>query len=693
MTRSARLLPVLLLLVFASAPLRPLEAVSTATFKVSTFEEMDKGEPQGAFVSSEGQIVPGRGATRLKSTATMVFTSVRAADGTVYLGTGDQAQLLAAKGDAVRSVADLKAVLITSLAIGPGGSVLAATMPDAKVVRVDPATGKWTQLAKLPTSHIWALLYDKKTRRVFVATGSPGKIFTIPEAGGTPVEYYDPDEKHLLCLARGPGGSLLAGSSDKAILYQVTAKGKARAVHDFDATELRDVVVGADGAIFVVANKFKLKTSGLPRFDQAKEGEDGTPVKASKEKSASKHNKVRPQELRPGAKEGKGAVYRLDVEGNAEQLLDLPKGYFTDLELDADGVLWAGDGTKGKVYMIMPDRSVLTAFDLAERQVLALAVAGKEQYMGTGDAGAVYRVKPGLDPKAAYLSEVFDGKYSSRWGNLEYRARGNLRVDSRSGNTAKPDKTWSGWKASGAAVGNTRRINSPAGRYLQLRFTLGAGARLSSFNAFYRPANQRARVTEIEVEREGSKDKDKAKKPRSPKLKITWKVDNPDNDTLSYRVYAREEMGLTWRLISGHDALEKAELEWDTEPVADGYYRIRVDASDEPANGPESTLVGKKISARLLVDNRKPDVLGLTARFPWVSGTARDGLSPIGRVEYSIDGGPWRLVDAADGIYDSLVENFRFQLPLRLPQGTHLIAVRAVDGADNMGVTQVNLLR
>jgi hypothetical protein len=562
------------------------------------------------------------------------------------------------------------------------------------VLSVDPKTGRWKQLAKLEAGHVWALLYDAKRGRIFAATGSPGKVFAIPAGGGKPQLYYDPGEKHLLCLARGRGNALLTGSAEKAILYEITGPKKGRAVHDFDATELRDVVVGIDGSMYVAVNKFTRKTSGLPRFDRSKDGEEGTAVTAKKKKSDDRP-KVRPQELRPGAKEGKGAVYRVEHTGNAEELLTLDKGYFTALGLDRKGVLWAGDGTKGKVYLIQPDRTVLTAFDFPERQVLALSVHGKEQLLGTGDAGAIYRLAPGPDAKPAYLSEVFDAKYPARWGTMHFLGSGKLRVESRSGNTAKPDGTWSGWQPANIGLGDRAKIGSPAGRYLQLRFTLlQPTGLLRSFTVFHRPTNQRARVTEISFDGQSDKDKDKdKKKEKTPKIKITWKVENPDNDSLVYRVYARQEMGLTWRKISGHEPLEKAELEWDTEPVADGHYRIRVVASDERANPPETTLTDARISARLLVDNRKPEVVGLVVRYPWVKGLARDSYSPIARIEYSLDGKPWRLVDTTDGIYDSPAEGFRFRLPPKLRTGAHAIAIRAVDAAENMGVVQVSFVR
>ena len=49
--------------------------------------------------------------------------------------------------------------------------------------------------------------------------------------------------------------------------------GHYQLVMHFD--ELQDVAVADDGTIFLVANKFRTKTSGLPRYDQAQKGEGG----------------------------------------------------------------------------------------------------------------------------------------------------------------------------------------------------------------------------------------------------------------------------------------------------------------------------------------------------------------------------------------------------------------------------------
>lgn len=680
----------MILLLAAGAPAM-VDAAPTAVFKVSTAEQLEKGEPKGTFVSSEGEVLIGRSSTRLKTQPTsLVWSTARDAKGTVYFGTGGEGILLAVRGNKVRRVAKLNALLVTALSPGPGGKLLAATMPGAKILEVNPKTGKWRQLSHLPAEHVWALLYDQRAGLIYAASGAPGKIYTVPARGGKPTEYYDSKEKHLLCLARAKDGALLAGSADKAILYRVTSKQKATAIADFDANELQDIEVSKDGTVYAAVNKFQIKTSGLPRFDRPEKGKGGTTVTVTKKKDAPPP-KVRPQELRPGAKTGKGAVFRINPDGTQEQLLALDKGYFTDLAQDPQGMLWAADGVEGKVFLLRPDRTVLTAFDLEERQVLALAVDGKEQYMGTGDAGALYRVAAGPAAKAAFLSEVLDAQFIARWGTLRYLASGKLQVESRSGNSVKPDHTWAPWTRAPAMGQDRARLSSATSRYLQIKFTWPPPRKavLRSFSAYYLPQNQRARITEI------TQDKAAAEKgkPREPKLSLKWKVDNPDKDPLVYRLYVRKELGRSWRIISGPDPLDKAEFSWNTEPVPDGYYRIKVVASDEQANGPRRTRPAFRISERLLVDNRKPMVAGLTVKALKVTGVARDSYSVIKRIEYSLDGKPWRLLDAVDGIYDSDTESFRFSLPKKLSRGPHVLAVRAIDEADNMGVTKVEFKR
>jgi hypothetical protein len=59
-------------------------------------------------------------------------------------------------------------------------------------------------------------------------------------------------------------------------------------------------------------------------------------------------------------------------------------------------------------------------------------------------------------------------------------------------------------------------------------------------------------------------------------------------------------------------------------------------------------------------------------------------------MEYSIDGGDWQILAAADGICDDVVESFSIKLPSLAP-GPHAVAVRAWDSADNVGAASISV--
>ena len=95
-------------------------------------------------------------------------------------------------------------------------------------------------------------------------------------------------------------------------------------------------------------------------------------------------------------------------------------------------------------------------------------------------------------------------------------------------------------------------------------------------------------------------------------------------------------------------------------------------------------------SPPVLVDNRKPEVAGLAAKYPFVSGRARDAASPITQIEMAVDGAEWHEVAPADGICDDLVESFTVKLPALTP-GPHDVTVRAWDSADNVGAASISV--
>jgi hypothetical protein len=172
-------------------------------------------------------------------------------------------------------------------------------------------------------------------------------------------------------------------------------------------------------------------------------------------------------------------------------------------------------------------------------------------------------------------------------------------------------------------------------------------------------------------------------------VRLRWKVENADEDELVYRLFFREESEVNWKPLGGPEPLTKTEWEWNTEPIPDGNYVIKVVASDERANPKEEALEHAFTSSPFLVDNRKPELAEVKVSYPFAAGRARDSFSPITELAYSIDGGDWQPFSPRDGIFDDPVEDFSVKLTAGLSAGAHSLAIRAVDAADNLGAVQV----
>jgi outer membrane protein assembly factor BamB len=691
-------------------------AGGTATFRQTTAKDFEEGEATASVILPTGEVVPGLKAVRVPLEATFVWSGVMASDGgTAYFGTGDQGRIYAVSArqgttaPAARKLADLDTPWVTALALRGDGMLLAGSTPGARVFTVDPARGTVKQLAKLPAEHIWALAHDADKKVTYAATGGPGKVFTI-DAKGVVKQLWDSGDKQVVALLLLPGGGFLAGTSSEGVLYRVTGDGQALALQDFDADEVRAISrVGT--TTYVAVNDFEggasevASTASTPTItleSAAASAARGTRITLGSAGSGA------PAAAggggRSGSAKGKGAVYRLEDAGTIEQVFALSDGYLTALLPESakgnEVQMLVAAGTAGKVYRLLADRTFALAADLSERQALTLARTADGFLVGTGDSGGLYEVRPAAAGEASYLSRVFDGEFPSQWGRLHYTGTQSLVFETRSGNTAKPDKTWTAWRrladvtfASGEGQG---RIASPRSRYVQYKMSLPSrDSRLHELSLSYLPQNQRPVVTDVYLADAPSPAATPGvavgSRSHSSVLKLRWRVENRDSDLLLYRLSYRQEKESVWRPLSGPEPLTKAEYDWNTDSVPDGQYLVRVWATDERSNSGERALDNTFVSAPFLVDNTRPEVRDLQFRAPLISGRASDGASVIAGVEYSVDGQDWRPVSPSDGLFDQRAEAFVIRLPPTLGKGPHVFNVRAVDGADNLGAGRIQV--
>jgi hypothetical protein len=291
---------------------------------------------------------------------------------------------------------------------------------------------------------------------------------------------------------------------------------------------------------------------------------------------------------------------------------------------------------------------------------------------------------------ARWISKALDARFRSRFGQLSWRGRGKVSFQTRSGNTEKPDDSWSEWSS---VLTQPGPIRSPAARFLQIRADLdrSVDSGIYAVQAYYLPRNQPITVKEIGVQPKRTKGKEPEKEAPTTLYAIEWKVHNPDDDQLRYRLYYRPEGAGTWRAILREtEILTAPKYEWQTEAIPDGFYRLRVQASDELDNPEHAALLGEAESEPFRLDNHQPHIDGLRLQNGKVVGTARDDLGPISSLEYAVDGQEWKPFYPRDDLFDTPSEPFELALPA-LPAGVHVIAVRARDARHNAAVAELEI--
>ncbi len=686
--------------------LAPAGAVVTATWTVETYQQFDSGDATSAFITSTGEVRPGWDTKRSALEGDAVWSSLRMTDGTVLLGSDAGGAIYKSTGEKVVSIPG--AIAVVSMTQTSDGSVWAGAMPGNKLFRIDVAKKTATAGKELgkDVETIWSLAASGNV--VYGGTGPSGKLFRFDN--GTGKEVFDTDDKRITALAVTSDGAVWMGTSERALVFRLDPKdSKARAMADFAGNEVTALAAYRDGVVaaandLVDAPASVGKTANQVDAAEKPTASKGQPAKmpdAGTKPGADKDPPAVTDLGRKGARKGKGALFRIGSDARLEQLHALTATYFTSVVATADAV-YAGAADKGRIYMVDNDGSVATAFDVDERAVSQLWLDGKLLGFATDDAAATYKAT-GRASQARYVSDVLDAKSVSRFGKLAWSGAGKFKIETRTGNTVKPGVGWSEWQAptniaklGGGADGG--KIASPTGRYMQWRVALeDDAARLRKVVAYYVPQNQATQVQEVTVE-PSTKDtlptmKDSAGKPRSPVLKVKWKIENPDSDDTTYTLEARKDNEANWRPIAtGKTPLTSTSWEWNTETYPDGWYRVRVTASDAAANSPDRALTSTATTTLFAIDNARPQITNLTVNYPKAQARATDAISTISEMAFSIDDGPWQLGTTADGLFDDATEDLRIDLPKDLSKGTHTLAVRSADAAGNVGSTSTTFV-
>lgn len=723
----------------------------TQTWEMDSYSDFVKGHFDGVSLSREGHLsLSPKVDTVFTSDQPVIWSVARASDGTLYAATGNRGRLYRIDTSGKSSLLwTAEQPEIFAVTVDAKGAVYAGSSPDGKVYRI--VNGKAEEYFAPKARYIWSLAVAPDGA-LFVGTGDQGKIFRV-EAPGKGEVYYDTGQSHITGMAIDAQGRLLAGTEPNGILYRITAKDKAFTLYDSSLPEIRSIVPMPDGTVYAAALGGSV-AKRAQTAQQAAQGLTGMPTIASTTITveAQAGGELKPPEVKPQQQPvvvpqpttpatpatdtnvDKSAVYRINPDNTVETLWSSKEENVYDLLALQNQVLFSTD-QNGRIYGLSPDLRITMVTETGESETTRLLPSDHSVLAATGNMGHIYRLgdKPGSS--GSYEAPVHDSGTASRWGSLSWRADVpagcGLVFRTRSGNSTRPDRTWSDW--SGPLTDSAAsRIASPNARFIQWKVEMsgsgGATPVLNNITLAYLPQNSPPVVRSVSVISQAALTSQAAKsstgsssaaysvtvsgdtsdtsgtttsagtptqtltRAASQQITVSWQADDPDSDRLVYNLYFRADDQTQWMLL--RSGTHETSMTFDADILADGKYFFRVVASDREANPPASAREAQLTSTPVMIDNTPPSIAMGTVHYAagaaHVEWEAADASSSLRRCEYSLDAGNWVPMEAIDGVIDSPRERFALDLPT-LAAGEHLLVIRVADSANNTATAKVIL--
>ncbi|MGO8734864.1 MAG: hypothetical protein ACLQVM_18965 [Terriglobia bacterium] len=722
----------------------PTKGVETAFWQVGSFDEFLQGTLSNVSLDTEGalHVAPGSRVVFNPEEA-LALSLARDRKGNVYIGTGHQGKVF--RIDAKQNSTLLFTARepdVFALAVGPDGSLYVGSSPEGKVYRITP-DGQSKVFYDPGAKYIWALTLDAQGR-LYVATGDKGQIFRVDPAGKAEL-FFDSKQTHIMCLTLEKDGNLLAGSVPRGLIYRITPQGKAFIIYEATLPEIHDLVTDSGGRIYAAALG-GAGGKGSPEFlvpstpEAVPGGVTTVTVTASEENHAATTSEAQkspgdsssaPSFNRPAPlpavlpnfqiPQGRGALIEILPDSTTETIWSSNNESIFGLAVRSDHVLFSTD-SNGRIFDMVPEREaqrVTLLTETHESLATRLMLEGSDLYVATSNIAKLLRVEPEVAAEGSYESPVKDTKLISRWGVLAWRGEApagtTLEFFSRSGNSERPDQTWSDW-AGPYRSSNGSPVTSPPARYMQWKAVLHAnGANsptLDDVTVSYLNQNLAPQIHSLNVSTAGERTSPGGGSStgmpagttisisgqssvsfgpagtggsvggRTP-VSLNWQADDPNNDLLVYSLYVKGTDEQDWHLLK--DKLHQSSYTIDPNTLPDGKYVAKLVASDEDSNPPEMARKSELLSAPFWVDNTPPQVRVIRATETEVLFEVEDSTSPLRSAETSIDGKEWRDLLSDDGIVDSRKETFTVRLS-KLGAGEHIVSVRAYDTAGNVGV-------
>jgi sugar lactone lactonase YvrE len=715
---------VLLLIVIAAVPVFASDPI---VWDTGSRAELLKGEARGISINDAGIITLAPEATQVFNTEQpYVWSSAIDSAGNVYLGTGHDGKVfrfgMDGKGSLLFKASELD---VTALAIAKDGSIFAATSPDGKVYRIT-TDGKSAVYFDPEDKYIWslAILNDGS---LAVGTGDNGKLYRVRTAGAKSAEslLVDTNQTHVMSLAVTARGDLIAGTDPGGVVLRISSDGKAFALYDAPLREIHALAAAPDGSIYALGLGESAATTKAAATDATSAA--AAVVSVTTDESAAAQAAPTPARSRNDLTNARTAVFHILPDGGTDIVWSSTTVTGFAVMATRGGVL-IGTSDKGRIYSVTDSGRDTLLLQTTEGQVSSLMSRGSDVFAASSNQGKLIRFGATKVKDGSYESPVRDARLFASWGKIWWRGAGPIALQTRSGNSERPDMTWSDWSASYTDASGGQ-ISSPRARFIQWRAILKSDATanredasLDNVSLAYLPRNVAPEVVAITVLPPGVALQQQVQMPVDPNIEasgldasmfgfvtqapprrlfqrgarsLQWQSEDRNGDTLEYAVYYRALNESTFRLLKDH--IRETFYTVDGASLADGQYVFRIVASDDLDNPAAMALSADRISEPVDIDNTPP-VLRSAGQVQVTGDRVRavfdvaDATGRIKRADVSIDGSPWREVFPDDGIADGGKERYSLDLNIVGP-GEHTISLRAFDNSNNGGNISVSFRR
>ena len=466
-------------LVLLALALTPVARAAAPQFwRIEGTSAFLEGELEGVSVDSEGHLRLGPLPRPLfDPEAPNAWCVARDARGVLYVGTGNEGRVIRIDGAAGSVLLDAEELAVHAIAVGPDGRVYAASSPDGAVWAIDSSGRKTLLLRSGREVHLGA-----RVRRHGRARASPPAARAASTACRRTARRRLCSPRRRRTFSRSP--SAATGGSTRAARPRASSTGcppeaGPSCVVDTPFREIKALAVGANGSLYAAGIDGRAPET-TPRPATAPAARPGRPGHGrghgQRELRASPPPRPRvPSTSRPAP----------SPRPHRRALCCASSPRATSTRSGARRTTcptpWRGARTAcswGRADAARSTAWVTTAASRSSRRCPRSRSPGSSAPPSGGSA--LVTANPArvlaLDGAAAaqgrFVSRVKDADSLASWGRLSWEGDAppgtSVQAETRAGNTATPDTTWTEWSAPSAGGPAT----GEKARFLQVRLVL-----------------------------------------------------------------------------------------------------------------------------------------------------------------------------------------------------------------------------